>query len=252
LPDVKEEQNVGPIAVKSLTLQIKVLARLLQTLADADARPTLWGALKDFIADYGYTRLTVFQNSPHNEIAAAEVLYSDANQDALDQFKRSAWEHPLIVQALRSKEPLTHADMNGRAPAGATEAAGKDLYPGENLFVPVPDTDQTKGVAVMAGEAADASTIPRALIQVATETAFDRAVSLPTAEAAAGAALLSPREAAILGWAAAGKTDAEIGGLLKISARTVRFHTDNAKRKLRVSTRIQAVTEALRLGLIKL
>jgi len=30
------------------------------------------------------------------------------------------------------------------------------------------------------------------------------------------------------------------------------LHTDNAKRKLRVTTRIQAVTEAVRLGLIKL
>jgi DNA-binding CsgD family transcriptional regulator len=92
----------------------------------------------------------------------------------------------------------------------------------------------------------------KSLIQVATESAFDRAQTLPSVDGIPVAGLLSPREAAILRWAAAGKTDAEIGVMLKISARTVRFHTDNAKRKLRVTTRIQAVTEALRLGLIKL
>ncbi|MBI1212053.1 MAG: hypothetical protein GC190_11365 [Alphaproteobacteria bacterium] len=126
------------------------------------------------------------------------------------------------------------------------------LYPGQNLIVPVPDSDVAKGVAVIAGDNPDTSTIAKSLIQVATETTFDRAQNLPNTDGTASPALLSPREVAILGWAAAGKTDAEIGGLLKISARTVRFHTDNAKRKLRVSTRIQAVTEALRLGLIKL
>ena len=108
-----------------------------------------------------------------------------------------------------------------------------------------------KGLVILAGSKPDGSTVARSLIQVATEITFDRAQSLPSGDKTAGAALLSPRESSILSFAASGKTDAEIGGLLKISARTVRFHTDNAKRKLRVSTRIQAVTEALRLGLIK-
>lgn len=243
LPNAKEH-SVGPISVKSLTLQIKVLARLLQTLADADANATLWGALKDFVSDYGYTRLTVFRNSPHKEITAAEVLFSDATPETLDHFQRDAWQHPMVVQALGANEPFTRSEA---------QASAGDLYSGENLIVPVRDGgDAAKGVAILAGDQPDTSVFAKSFIQVATETAFDRALALPTGEGIAGAGLLSPREAAILGWAAAGKTDAEIGGLLKISARTVRFHTDNAKRKLRVSTRIQAVTEALRLGLIKL
>jgi len=236
--------------VKSLTLQIKVLARLLQTLAEADARPTLWGALKDFIADYGYSRMTVFQNSPHKEIAAAEILFSDANTEALDHFQRDAWQHPMVVQALRANEPFTRSETQPAA-SGDPAAPEQELYSGDLLIVPIRDGDAAKGVAVLAGDTPDRSVFAKSFIQVASETAFDRAQALPTGDGGT-AGLLSPREAAILGWAAAGKTDAEIGGLLKISARTVRFHTDNAKRKLRVSTRIQAVTEALRLGLIKL
>ena len=61
---------------------------------------------------------------------------------------------------------------------------------------------------------------------------------------------LSKREVECLRWAAAGKTDAEIGRILTISPRTTRFHIENAKKKLGVATRIQAVTEALRLRAI--
>ena len=62
--------------------------------------------------------------------------------------------------------------------------------------------------------------------------------------------LLSPRETECLRWAALGKTDNEIGTILSISPRTARFHVENAKRKLGVATRIQAVTAALRRGMI--
>ena len=250
LPDEQEERGVGLVAVKSLTLQVKVLARMLKTLAEVDARSTVWGALKDFVAEHGYSRLTVFQNTPNKDVAAAEVLFSDASPEALELFLRSAWQHPFMLQALGSTEPFTRAEVRGKLTA---EGSGleTDLYPGENLFVPVPHSDAIKGLVILAGSKPDGSTVARSLIQVATEITFDRAQSLPSGDKTAGAALLSPRESSILSFAASGKTDAEIGGLLKISARTVRFHTDNAKRKLRVSTRIQAVTEALRLGLIK-
>jgi DNA-binding CsgD family transcriptional regulator len=42
-----------------------------------------------------------------------------------------------------------------------------------------------------------------------------------------------------------GKTDVEVGKILDISPRTVRFHINNAKVKLGVSTRIQAVAKRL-------
>jgi len=57
---------------------------------------------------------------------------------------------------------------------------------------------------------------------------------------------LSPRELQCLQWASKGKTDGEIGVILSISARTARFHIENAKRKLGAATRVQAVAEAMR------
>ena len=61
---------------------------------------------------------------------------------------------------------------------------------------------------------------------------------------------LTRREIQCLKWAAAGKTDAEIGDIVQISLPTVRFHITNAARKLDVSGRSQAVHRAATLGYI--
>jgi DNA-binding response OmpR family regulator len=55
---------------------------------------------------------------------------------------------------------------------------------------------------------------------------------------------LVERERETLTWAARGKTFAEIGQILGLSRRTVEFHLDNARRKLGVSTRTQALIKA--------
>lgn len=63
-------------------------------------------------------------------------------------------------------------------------------------------------------------------------------------------ARLTRREIQCLKWAAAGKTDAEIGELVAISLPTVRFHVTNAARKLRAGGRSQAIQRAAILGYI--
>lgn len=61
---------------------------------------------------------------------------------------------------------------------------------------------------------------------------------------------LTRREIQCLKWAAAGKTDAEIGKIVSISTPTVRFHIVNASRKLGVAGRSQAIHRAATLGYI--
>lgn len=71
-----------------------------------------------------------------------------------------------------------------------------------------------------------------------------------TGAAALSAAHLTRREIQCLRWAAAGKTDQEISGIVRISAPTVRFHINNASRKLSVRGRTQAIHRAATLGYI--
>lgn len=64
------------------------------------------------------------------------------------------------------------------------------------------------------------------------------------------ASSISPRETDCLHWAARGKTNWEIGEVLKISENTVRFHLKNAFVKLGANSRSRAVSRALHEGVI--
>ena len=62
---------------------------------------------------------------------------------------------------------------------------------------------------------------------------------------------LTPRETECLKWAAAGKSEWEISQILGISEHTAERHLLNAKTRLGAVNRVQAVAEAIRLGLIR-
>jgi DNA-binding response OmpR family regulator len=63
---------------------------------------------------------------------------------------------------------------------------------------------------------------------------------------------LSEREREALVWSARGKTSDEIAQILGLTRRTIDFHMDNARGKLGVATRIEAVATAVAAGLIAL
>lgn len=61
---------------------------------------------------------------------------------------------------------------------------------------------------------------------------------------------LSGRELEVMQWVKEGKTAWEIGVILSISERTVKFHLANCYAKLNVTNRSQAIARAMRLSLI--
>jgi LuxR family quorum-sensing system transcriptional regulator SinR len=61
---------------------------------------------------------------------------------------------------------------------------------------------------------------------------------------------LSVREREVLCWAQQGKTYWEIGCILGISQRTVKFHVARIKAKLDVVSMAHAIAQAMRMGLI--
>jgi DNA-binding CsgD family transcriptional regulator len=62
---------------------------------------------------------------------------------------------------------------------------------------------------------------------------------------------LNDREIEVLTWVARGKTSLQISRKLRLAKRTVDFHIDNARIKLRASTRTAAVIKAAAAGLIE-
>jgi DNA-binding NarL/FixJ family response regulator len=90
--------------------------------------------------------------------------------------------------------------------------------------------------------------LPRSLLSGAT----DRRRAMAPNEVARGAGhpQLTRRELAILSLAAASHSDSEISRILWVTDQTIRFHLNNAYRKLGVTTRADAIASATRLGLL--
>ena len=89
------------------------------------------------------------------------------------------------------------------------------------------------------------------------DTWFSRSVVEKLAQQANGEAppsakpTLTERESRVLQLLVAGKTDQQIGQELDVAERTVRRHLRNIYDKLRVNSRVEAATQAVRLGLVE-
>jgi len=79
---------------------------------------------------------------------------------------------------------------------------------------------------------------------LAARIAARLARTAPEAATVGTAVSLADREVETLTWVARGKTSVEIAQILGIAKRTVDFHLDNARSKLGVVTRSQAVAKA--------
>lgn len=81
---------------------------------------------------------------------------------------------------------------------------------------------------------------------------FNQAVARITEEAATEKEFpaLTGREVEVLSWLKDGKTSWEVSMILEVSERTINFHVANLKKKLNASNRMNAVAQAMHLGLV--
>ncbi|MDP2410714.1 MAG: LuxR family transcriptional regulator [Pseudolabrys sp.] len=95
------------------------------------------------------------------------------------------------------------------------------------------------------------SSTDRALIHLLALTIHDRCHSSPDFGWQGSATPnLTARELECVQWAAAGKTDWEIGQLMNITAATAHFHIEKVKKKLGIRSRVQAIVLMTLRGLI--
>lgn len=100
---------------------------------------------------------------------------------------------------------------------------------------------------------AELSELLRALYEVAAgKTAFDASVLAKATQHDAALEPLSKREIEVLAYAARGLTNKQIGSALYLSDRTIQGHLQNIYHKMNVTTRTEAVTQALARGWIRL
>jgi DNA-binding CsgD family transcriptional regulator len=177
----------------------------------------------------------------HNWPEDWQRLYFERNFAAVD---------PVPRAAMASAMPLTIGEMRagkaGFVPGPEADdyfAAGDELVGGKGLIVPIHGPHGYHGIAVLVGKREDFGIEDRARLQALALHAHGRMLDL--FGGVSDAPLLTPREVEVLRQARAGMGDEGIARALGISARTVRFHFENARRKLGVKTRSEALITAV-------
>jgi DNA-binding CsgD family transcriptional regulator len=178
----------------------------------------------------------------------AAVLYSARS---LSDLRAYEMERPFAAN------PLMRHSWNCEKPCSLSEMKDELKLSDEHLWSLLPPW--TKGKQALAinvpcklrgrinfwfgGPHAGVSGTARSVLFVAAGMAVEHIQGLEHGGARPN---LSKREAEVLRLIAAGKADSDVGEALGIAARTVRFHLENAKQKLGVTTRAQAVLMVLR------
>jgi DNA-binding CsgD family transcriptional regulator len=228
------------------------LSETLARVSGASTVPTLWAGVKDFAERHGYNHVAAVDVSRISAGHREAMLYSDAPEvfEALDREIEPA-RHPFILRLRSSPSSFLVSDVRREVGAGRwCELLADTVKNGDGLYVPVYRGQEPVAGFNFGGEDPDTSEIARSMLCIVAYAATERALDLRQGRGGTAAFTLSLRETQCLRHVASGQPDAEIGGLLGISPRTVRFHVDSAKTKLGASSRVQAVTKALRERLI--
>lgn len=214
----------------------------------------LWSSVKDFAGQLGYSHVLAVDAAKLSGGARGAVIYSDAPKQMLEALdgEMNFAQHPVVQRALNTDIPFFVSGMRKQAEdAGQrwTQFLADVVRRGEGLVVPVCRGTELIAGFNFGGLTPDTSANVRSMLQVAAHAVIQKRQNLERGrpeQAPGELPSLSTREAQCLRLVAVGQTDAEVGRMLGISPRTVRFHVDSSKTKLGVTTRIQAVAKALR------
>lgn len=119
----------------------------------------------------------------------------------------------------------------------------------QGFTVPLVTLDGRVAGFSFGAERLDLSPELRGMLHLVAAYAFGRSILLSEGPSR-GPVALTPREREALQWAAAGKSEWEIGELMSISEHGAEKHLRSVHRKLGTGSRAHAVAEAMRRGLI--
>jgi DNA-binding CsgD family transcriptional regulator len=201
-------------------------------------------------APYGLTNVLLVDVTKLFDRIGSAIVYASEKLDVIQAFDASGplTREMVLQRAQQSERPFLMSEL--RRAIGQTDMKGwwyslpEGQRHNDGLVVPVHVDGVLHWVGAFTGPEPDLSQPVQAVLSTAihaSEVRFRELLDSRTTNSP-----LSPRESECLRWIADGKTDFEVGKILSISPRTVRFHISNAKAKLGVATRIQAVAKRVR------
>ena len=209
--------------------------------------------LRAATAAYGYDFFFCSAPMPANETSTpGAAMFSEWPEEwsRLYREQRLFVTDPVAAFVKQTAEPFFWNEVPGR---GRSQAASRVMGDAasfglrEGLVVPLYGIGGRLHCLSMAGTNPRCDMEARAELHLLSIYAYARAKQLQRRDPEPRVQI-SRREREALVWAAAGKTDWEIGELLRITEGAAHKRIESAKRKYGVSTRVQAIVEAMRRG----
>jgi LuxR family transcriptional regulator, quorum-sensing system regulator BjaR1 len=158
---------------------------------------------------------------------------------------------PTVRRLCTSATPFDWSTVRADTPtAGTVMNEAGDFGIRAGITLPFVTLDGEPGGISVSGERLDMDPGDRIAVNLIATYAVGQLLLMNTRPAPAKPVRLAPREREALQWAAEGKTDAEIGLLMGITAAGVDYHLRSARAKLDTVNKAHTVAQALRAGLI--
>lgn len=228
---------------------LSFVERIEHVEAGADAR----GLFQDYIEALGFSRATCMKIPEAGEEAADCIMLSTFPDEWMRHYGEQGYvkTDPVVRELYQTQHAYSWSEVLGRRAITPQQQLifreASDFGMTEGFVVPIYEATGYTGLVSIAGEKVEVREDMRNALTLSSIYLHNRLCALRRVENNARYDL-SDRERDCLSWAAAGKSDWEIGQILTISAKTVNYHIENAKRKFGVATRVQAIVAAMRHG----
>jgi DNA-binding CsgD family transcriptional regulator len=185
-------------------------------------------------------------------------FFNDWPQDWLDYYTEHGFFQRdfIVAESRRRMAPFTWTEIDPDIFSGPVAqeffAASRAHGWVDGFVVPIRGTGGYEGIVSLAAkQRLELDAIDRALLETASRALNERCrTTVGLGDSPEALPELTSREIECLQWASLGKTDWEIGELLGVTKATAHFHIEQAKKKLAVNSRVQAVAVLTLHGLL--
>ncbi|HWV20811.1 MAG TPA: autoinducer binding domain-containing protein [Devosia sp.] len=230
----------------------------IQALQGQESQRGVHAVVLDAIRHYGFERFIISGLPDRGMDVRPFVLLSGWDDEWYQRYTDLGYVHldPVARNCFATTLPFDWSaapydrteDLAARRVMDEAHEFGMD----EGLCVPVHLDGGMQGVVSLVGRTDWLDERHRLELHMLALYAHGRLRFLNTLNKQPARRLITPREAEVLKWVAAGKTASEIADITGMSSRTVNQHCENAQRRLGTNNRLHTVVEALRQNLIEL
>lgn len=235
-------------------------AELIEVIAAIDSETVsdkVFDKFAQYLKKFGFQTVALGQlTNPAMRSAAGDKWFAVGNWPAewkeIWLNKNFIIHDPIARMALKTRKPFTwrhayeHASRFGRDILDGSREFGF----ADGLAIPIYAEDSPPGCVTLGTDRLDLSPRERAAVELLSVHAYMRLERIFGPFEYQEVKYLTPRESEVLHFAAAGKTNWEIGKILSISEFCVRDHLAKLQRKFNCANRTHVVAVAIQKSLI--